>query len=431
MHDLNEHILSGVCQQGPSHSTHADTIRHYKCSTCKETFTTQAEIYRHRKEEHTSNANLQPRPFESQDWDDNMESIYRINASHILAQPRHTDMISDFNFPTENLNRGAREINEHLADIHSLENNSYKVNISLGLILKHRETSELRYYIPYNNNTLFLRPRTISNDDDLARFMEEVEELNLIENSVRDASPDTKWFLAYIANIHITIYRTNFYLGAGLVPDYLKILSSLTSLDRDPTTRLEYNDNLCLFRAIFFSRTKEENNLHGIHELYSLWRRITQKTTLPEDPEEFEGITLEDLPSVEKALKINLYVVNRDRDGNKIVIYRSMRHHDETINLNQHGNHLSFINNLKIFGRKFLCETCGRHWKTAYLLHRHQPVCHTEPSFKYPGGFHRRPQTMFEKFRSFGLPVPHGNSRDYLRHLILNQFYLNKIKQKH
>ena len=140
--------------------------------------------------------------------------------------------------------------------------------------------------------------------------MEEVEELNLIENSVRDASPDTKWFLAYIANIHITVYRTNFYLGAGLIPEYLKILSSLTSLDRDPMTRLEYNDNLCLFRAINYSHTQEENNLPAIYKLY------------------------------------------RDRDGNIIVIYRSLRHHDETINLNQHGNHLSFINNMNIFGRK-------------------------------------------------------------------------------
>ena len=64
-------------------------------------------------------------------------------------------LVFTYNFPSNNLNGKLHEIISQLNDVVRQEPNAFKFNISVGMILKHRETDEYRYFIPYLNSTIF------------------------------------------------------------------------------------------------------------------------------------------------------------------------------------------------------------------------------------------------------------------------------------
>ena len=58
----------------------------------------------------------------------------------------------------------------HLEEIFQDNQFCFKVNISLGLILQHRDTGVFRYFVPYHNETLFSVSMYVRNRRDLDRI---------------------------------------------------------------------------------------------------------------------------------------------------------------------------------------------------------------------------------------------------------------------
>ena len=119
------------------------------------------------------------------------------------------------------------------------QKNRFKINYSLGFILKNIETKELRYYhASFNNAQILKTALLINNRKDLINFLNSLAEESFYDGLTR---PDTKWKVVQISNI--TFYANSLKdapLGAGAsLPSYITNNRGLPNVSG--------NDNLCFF----------------------------------------------------------------------------------------------------------------------------------------------------------------------------------------
>ncbi len=122
------------------------------------------------------------------------------------------DPVHTFNFPSADDSFTPTQLENHLRYIYGREGKAFKVNISFGLFLQHRESLEFRFFHPYANSAIFERPFLVSNVRGLERLIALVRELDIFQE-VALARPSTKWRLVLISNVKYTVYLTSFALG--------------------------------------------------------------------------------------------------------------------------------------------------------------------------------------------------------------------------
>ena len=59
---------------------------------------------------------------------------------------------------------------ENAQRIYDRQGNAFRLNLEFGLILRHTETGEYRYFRPYSNESLFQRSVYVSRSRDLNRL---------------------------------------------------------------------------------------------------------------------------------------------------------------------------------------------------------------------------------------------------------------------
>ncbi|CAH1795089.1 unnamed protein product, partial [Owenia fusiformis] len=91
------------------------------------------------------------------------------------------------------------ELSDQLKDIYLKERKAFKLRLSLGLVLSHRETGELRYFYPHNNESVLSEIILISNEEDLEQVIKKLREIDF-EGEVWRYRPDTKWLPYRITN---------------------------------------------------------------------------------------------------------------------------------------------------------------------------------------------------------------------------------------
>ena len=127
------------------------------------------------------------------------------------------------------------------------------------------------------------------------------------------------------------------------------------------------------------------------------------------DPKSFPGVTLAQLPEVEKTFDININVyqlTERDEGVVAEVVQRSHRRYDDSMNVNMYENHFSYIRDMDVYCQSYACSKCGKLWKTTFQLNRHEKTCEANVQYKYVGGTYHLPQTIFEKLEDEGIDVP-------------------------
>ena len=90
--------------------------------------------------------------------------------------------------------------------------------------------------------------------------------------------------------------------------------------------------------------------------------------------EEFAGVTLEELYRIESTFQTNVCVYKLVKsvdaeDGKSAakLVRRSLCHYPETMYLNLHETHLSFMQDVRIYCHSYRCRKCGDSlWKDAY-----------------------------------------------------------------
>ena len=164
------------------------------------------------------------------------------------------------------------------------------------------------------------------------------------------------------------------------LPPYIKKKKSVIGLETEPNHNKRYNDNLCLFRCLALQRGCDLYRLEpAVKTLYETY----DQDHVP--MEEFAGVTLDDLYRVETTFQTNVCVYKivkpdaedaEDGKSTAELVLRSLYKYPETMYLNLHETHFSFIQDVRMYCHSYRCRKCGESlWKDAWVLYRHERTC--------------------------------------------------------
>ena len=346
--------------------------------------------------------------------DNPLQSILRQNWGAIKTYFKCRKVQDIFNF---------RLINQKLDMKRSMTNiwlnkiqNQVKLNCSLGFILQHRVTQELRYYHSSINNTqIFASPVKINSVEDLHSTLDTILDLDLFEKA-KLSRPDSSWVILEVTNISFYLNKTNFSkLGSPVsIPNYIKRMKCIHTVSYDGHKR--YTDNLCFFRCLYLKQNCEHANsvCHCLRKrtcktaVLDLLHRYTASINASVSPGSFQGVTLHDLPLLEKIFDIRISVYTLEQNKTSKLIYQSFSRSKDHLNLCLVGNHFCYITDLSQFSSCFSCPICSQCFSTKYRLLRHKSSCAKSKSkLKFGSGVFHPPKNIFEKIESMtGITVP-------------------------
>jgi hypothetical protein len=377
------------------------------CRKCGQKFTNRKEFYHHFMSLHQSGgSDTNPIPFDSMPWgneddqDLDLRKIYEMHQSFILDTHQIGPITSIYNFPLGHT-FDVDTLMKQASEIYDMENKSFKLNLTFGIILQNRETKEYRYFKPHKNNEVFQRPIYVTNRNDMKKLEQKLKELD-VNQYVLNQRPNSKYIPTLVTNVKWWISHTNYPLGLGMLPEYIRNMKSIIGLDTD-RRGLSYEDDNCIFRCLTFHRNPQLHRTHP-NEFEASVQAIRMEYTSDFGPQTFE---LLDLPDFERLFQINVNIFSIDPDYIAFPVYKSMGQFPETMHLNLFENHLSYIKNISSYCQKWQCTKCDRLFDRSDKLKKHFKNCESTTKFVFPGGFYSSPKTVFEELEEVNVFVDH------------------------
>ena len=292
-----------------------------------------------------------------------------------------------------------RDLHEQLRVLFDQQTTSFKINCSFAFILKNKTTNRLKYYHSSNNccGRLLEEPSLITNRGDFDRFLARIQESDILQWAIAQR-PNSDWVCEHVTNATFFLNRiVQHPIGCvGIVlPPHIKRNKSIIGLETDGNGR-PYIDNLCLFRCL---------GLHLGRDVTTLYEEYTDQ---PVDT--FEGVTIDELHKVEATFDVNVCVYKLVPTGNEKtmaeLVRRSTGHYTETMYVNLHETHYSYIRDINMYCHSWRCRNCEQAlWKCPHDLHRHERTCTEEIKRVYKGGVYHPPPSVFERLDDEGIVV--------------------------
>ena len=298
-----------------------------------------------------------------------------------------------------------RELQEPLRQLFEEQTTSFKLNLSYAFILKNKTTNHLKYYHSSNNccGRFMEEPALITNRADFDSFLETIREPDILQWAIAQR-PNSDWVCEMATNVTFFLNRIVHHpigcVGINLT-DYVKNNKAIIGLEKDHYSAV-YRDNLCLFRCLA---------LHLGREAAALYAEYSD-----EDVHDFTGVKLDDLYRVETKFKTNVCVYKLvetlEETTTAELVRRSLCQFTDTMYLNLHEKHYSYIRDIKTYSHSYKCSKCGQSlWKYPSLLKRHELTCEGGIRRVYIGGVYRPPSSVFERLDDEGIVV--GDSLRY------------------
>ena len=397
----------------------------YRCYACHKNFHRFHHLMDHRAAVHRTRADDRPGEFlwdidptidppwvsrdetgEAVRIDEELKALVEEKKAYIVDGHDLNGRVQGFyNYALNGFNGNISRLKDLLLEIVKLENRAFRISLSFGLVLKHVETGEYKYYTAWLNNlstTLF----RISLVEDAYDYMEVLESTNLLEKMM-SRSASTKWKVQFVSNVTFIVFRTEYPIGAMQcveLPAFLLNSKSVTCLHKN-TMRELYKDRLCVFRCLA-ANTDSANLEKRTLWLYTKWRNYQIEEgvdSVPENPKRFKGIHIADLPQFEECFRVRLSVYSLKEDQSCVRIYSPMMGPRDgvrkSLNLNLYESHFSLITDLVVYAKTYGCHFCGRAFPKIAPLKRHQKSCCSRVKYAYPGGIYRSPITIFEELK--------------------------------
>ena len=344
--------------------------------------------------EHAANDELSSaiRDFVHENW-----GSIRTHVVHGPVQTRYNRRLTSLD---------TRDLHEQLRVLFEEQTTSFKINCSFAFILKNKTTNRLKYYHSSNNccGRLLEEPSLITNRGDFDRFLARIQESDILQWAIAQR-PNSDWVCEHVTNATFFLNRiVQHPIGCVdvVLPDYVKRNKAIVGLVKDNNRKSTFNDNICLFRCLA---------LHLGREAAALYAEYTNTPV-----HAFVGVTLDDLHKVESKFETNVVVYQLVPTGNEKtmaeLVRRSTGHYPETMYVNLHETHYSYIRDINMYCHSWRCRNCEQAlWKTPYDLHRHERTCTEGIKRVYKGGVYRPPSSVFERLDDEGIVVS-----DYLRY---------------
>ena len=404
----------------------------FVCDVCRRSFTRERDLDRHKRTvqcggppqpgpapkrrrivARLNEDPLSPPPIEqlddelSSDLQDAVRDNWASVRTHVVNGPVQTR----YNRRLTSLD--TRELQEPLRQLFEEQTTSFKINCSFAFILKNKTTNRLKYYHSSNNccGRLLEDPSLITNRGDFDRFLERIHQPDILQWAIAQR-PNSDWVCEMATNVTFFINRIEDHpigcVGVNL-PDYVKHNKAIVGLEKDHHCNATSNYNLCLFRCLALHQGCDVRHLEAtVVTLYAMYSH--------EDVHDFAGVTLDELDKVETTFKTNVFVYNLEEigDGKTMaeLVRRSMGHYTETMYVNLHETHYSYIRDINMYCHSWRCRNCEQAlWKNPKDLLRHERTCTEGIKRVYKGGVYHPPSSVFERLDDESIVV--GDSLRY------------------
>ena len=78
------------------------------------------------------------------------------------------------------------------------------------------------------------------------------------------------------------------------------------------------------------------------------------------NPQDFKGVELTDFPQLGKYYETRLFAMFLKKDGTAKTLYLSQASFPTKIYMNVYQNHLSFITDIKMYSKQYICSRCDK-----------------------------------------------------------------------
>ena len=117
-----------------------------------------------------------------------------------------------------------------------------------------------------------------------------------------------------------------------------------------------------------------------------------------QDPTNFRGISVEDLPVVEEIVQRNIFKYDFDiQEGEYVgeLARQSIGRFNKTVKLLRFNNHIIHINNLDSFFKCFRCPSFNNFFKRSEFLNKYPLRCKNRVRHIYPNNLYELRETLF------------------------------------
>ena len=145
----------------------------------------------------------------------------------------------------------------------------------------------------------------------MAKLKEILKKTDVIESCTNERS-NTKWRFFKLTNLTIfAALLRDIPMGwkDAVLPESLFKIHTVNCLTYEQNTKKPYKDNFCLFRALALHLHWKDRRLE--EETSKLINLFLINSTNPE-PSKFHGVCMDDIPSVEDILGINIFIYDID-----------------------------------------------------------------------------------------------------------------------
>ena len=132
------------------------------------------------------------------------QDIYRRHWHTIRPSVKKGTLREVFHFPIEEY----AGVEDYLTEVKAATSGRVKINVSFGFILKHRDSEEMRFFHPSNNNLLFKKPMPVNTEEDYQSVLDKIDEQDALEYA-RQQRPSTKWIVERLICVRFDVYRLN------------------------------------------------------------------------------------------------------------------------------------------------------------------------------------------------------------------------------
>ena len=188
----------------------------------------------------------------------------------------------------------------------------------------------------------------------------------------------------------------------AVLPESLFKNHTVNCLTYEQNTKKPYKDNLCLFRAVALHLFGNERLEEETSKLFNLF---VVKSTNP-DPSKFQEVCMDDVPSVEDIVHINIFIYDIDLiDGAMVgkLVRRSIKKYEKNVQLIRYNSHICYVDNIHALFKAFRCPNCDTYFQKPGNLERHLVRCSERVKHIYPKNVYQLRETLFEKLDSFNI----------------------------
>ena len=174
------------------------------------------------------------------------------------------------------------------------------------------------------------------------------------------------------------------------------------SVTFEQNARQQYNDNLCLFRALALHMHRNQRLEEKNSKLFDLF--INKMDGLRSD--QFQGVHMNDILFVEDLLTLNTVLYDIDIvDGNIIgeLAKQSLQKCENTVRLLRYNIYICYVINIKAVLQPCRCPNCNMFFNRTFKMERHLTTFSERVENIYPQNVYRIRENLFDKLHSFGI----------------------------